>query len=152
MSLPELHFVEEVRSIELNFRLPEDRSHMQHKAPTGDEDHRRFRHQAHPGDFHLENFAVEDFLVTVYQPDNFRPYIFSIFSAHIPNLRKQWLLFDLLSAESITGQIDNCLFSLHRPQSIGRTSEEDYRDTAWKRMVSERYDVRSVRFFFLALT
>lgn len=81
--------------------------------------------------------------MTVYQPDNFRPYTFSIFSAHIPNLRKQWLFFDLLSAASITGQVDNCLFSLHKPQSIGRTSEGDLHDCTWKRMVSSSWLVPS---------
>lgn len=41
-----------------------------------------------------------------------------------------------MSAESITGQVDNCLFSLHKPQSIGRTSEQDLLDVRWSRMVS----------------
>jgi distribution and morphology protein 31 len=50
-------------------------------------------------------------------------------------LRKQWLFFDMLSADLVTGQVDNCLFSLHKPQSIGRTSEEDLKDCSWKRMV-----------------
>lgn len=40
-----------------------------------------------------------------------------------------------MSADSITGQVDNCLFSLHKPQSIGRTSEEDLKDAEWSRMV-----------------
>ncbi len=44
--------------------------------------------------------------MTVYQPNDFRPFNFSIFSAHIPKLRKQWLFYDLLSADSITGQVD----------------------------------------------
>lgn len=81
-----------------------------------------FRHAARPGDFCLESLIIEDFLVTIRQPNSFRPYTFSIFNANIPKLRKQWLFYDLLASESITGQIDNCLFSLHRPQSIGRTN------------------------------
>lgn len=134
-----------------------DRSHIRYdpKAPL---DRFAYRHEAHPGDFELENLQVEDFLVTVYQPDHFRPvslsrwmynaidciltldllrqYTFSIFNADIRKLRKQWLFYDLLSADSITGQVDNCLFSLHKPQSIGRTSEEDLKDVEWARMVS----------------
>lgn len=62
-------------------------------------------------------------------------YTFSVFHADIPRLRKQWLFYDLMSADAVTGQIDNCLFSLHRPQSIGRTSEEDLRGARWARMV-----------------
>lgn len=34
------------------------------------------------------------------------------------------------------GQFDNCLFSLHKPQSIGRTTEKDLQDGQWARMVS----------------
>lgn len=63
-------------------------------------------------------------------------YTFSIFNADIPRFRKQWLFYDLMSAESVTGQVDNCLFSLHKPQSIGTTSEEDLKNEGWSRMVS----------------
>lgn len=64
---------------------------------------------------------MHDLLVTIYQPSAFRPFNFSIFDATVPKLRKQWLFYDLLSADSITGQVDGCLFSLHKPQSVGRT-------------------------------
>ncbi|ETS62552.1 hypothetical protein PaG_03187 [Moesziomyces aphidis] len=94
------------------------------------------------GDFELESLVVEDFLVTVYQPNDFRPFNFSIFSAHIPKLRKQWLFYDLLSADSITGQVDGCLFSLHKPQSISRTVEQDREmiHSKWKTMSRMRVD------------
>ena len=47
-----------------------------------------------------------------------------------------------MSAESIVGQIDNCLFSLHRPQSIGRTTfeEESAELSKWSRMSRFRID------------
>jgi mitochondrial distribution and morphology protein 31 len=51
-------------------------------------------------------------------------------------LRKQWLFYDLMKAEGVVGQFDNCLFSLHRPQSIGRTNEQDAKDGGWSTMVS----------------
>jgi len=92
-----------------------------------------FRHPS-PG-FELESLQLEDVLVTVYQPQ-FRPYTASIFHADFRLLRKQWLFYDLLSAKSIVGQFDNCLFSLHEPQSISRTMSEDLKDTQWKRMVT----------------
>lgn len=79
-----------------------------------------FRHEARPGDFQLESMNVEDALVTVYQPGGQRPYNVSIFNASIGPLRKAWLFYDLMSAEAITGQFDNCLFSLHMPQKIGK--------------------------------
>ncbi|KAH8921646.1 mitochondrial distribution and morphology protein family 31/32 [Atractiella rhizophila] len=116
-----------------------DRSHIQYD-PDVIFDRTTFRHKAAPGDFHLESFRIEDFLVTVHQPANFRPFIFSIFEARMRQLRKQWLFFDLLSADSIIGQVDNCLYSLHKPQSIGRTSEMDLKDGTWKKMSRFRVD------------
>lgn len=104
-----------------------------------------FRHQSLPGDFQLESAKFEDVLVTVYQPSDFRPYTVSIFRADLNKLRKQWICLDFLQAENIVGQIDNCLFSLHRPQAIGRTVETDMKDVPWARMVSfMRFQTRVV--------
>ncbi|KAF8629849.1 hypothetical protein AX15_003212 [Amanita polypyramis BW_CC] len=96
-----------------------------------------FRHEAGPGDFHLESMQLEDLLITVYQPGNFRPYTASIFRADIRTFRKRWLFYDFLAAENVVGQFDNCLFSLHKPQSIGRTTETDGN---WARMTRFRID------------
>ncbi|EPQ28437.1 uncharacterized protein PFL1_04263 [Pseudozyma flocculosa PF-1] len=110
--------------------------------PAKPYDPRAARREARHGDFELESLLIEDFLVTIYQPNDFRPFNFSIFNARIPKLRKQWLFYDLLSAESITGQIDGCLFSLHKPQSIGRTVEKDKEmiHNKWKSMSRLRID------------
>ncbi|BGP22367.1 Mitochondrial distribution and morphology protein 31, mitochondrial precursor [Rhodotorula toruloides] len=116
-----------------------ERSHIVYD-PNAPKDRFAYRNKPRPGDFWLEGLKIEDFLVTIYQPENFRPYTFSIFNADIPRLRKQWLFYDLMSAEAVTGQIDNCLFSLHKPQSIGRTSEEDLKDARWSRMSRFRID------------
>ncbi|GAA6008187.1 mitochondrial distribution and morphology protein [Rhodotorula paludigena] len=116
-----------------------ERSHIVYD-PLAPKDRFAYRNKPRPGDFWLEGLQIEDFLVTIYQPENFRPYTFSVFHADIPRLRKQWLFYDLMSADAVTGQIDNCLFSLHRPQSIGRTSEEDLRGARWARMSRFRID------------
>lgn len=42
-----------------------------------------FRHQYQPGDFELEKLQLEDVLVTVHNPGDFRPYTASIFRADI---------------------------------------------------------------------
>ncbi|KAK7692490.1 hypothetical protein QCA50_004115 [Cerrena zonata] len=99
-----------------------------------------YRHVSQPGDFELESLQIEDLLITVYQPGGFRPYTASIFRADIQTFRKQWLFYDFLSAENVVGQFDNCLFSLHRPQSIGRTTEQDLKDGKWGRMSRFRID------------
>ena len=98
-------------------------------------DPKTFRHIPRPGDFELESLQLEDVLITVYQPGGFRPYTSSIFRADIRTFRKQWMFYDFLRAENVVGQFDNCLFSLHKPQSIGRTNEQDLLDGKWSRMV-----------------
>ncbi|KAF8070457.1 mitochondrial distribution and morphology protein-domain-containing protein [Lyophyllum atratum] len=111
-----------------------------HWDPDNPPDPAEFRHKAHPGDFELESLQLEDVLVTVHQPGNFRPYTASIFRADFRLFRKRWLFYDFLRAENIVGQFDNCLFSLHKPQSIGRTTEMDLRDGEWARMSRIRID------------
>ncbi|EKM54190.1 uncharacterized protein PHACADRAFT_96531 [Phanerochaete carnosa HHB-10118-sp] len=111
-----------------------------HWDPENPLDPASFRHQARQGDFELESFQLEDLLVTVYQPGSFRPFTASIFRADIRTFRKQWLFYDFLSAENVVGQFDNCLFSLHKPQSIGRTTEQDLKDGQWARMSRLRID------------
>nr|XP_018266640.1 mitochondrial distribution and morphology protein 31 [Kwoniella dejecticola CBS 10117]OBR88798.1 mitochondrial distribution and morphology protein 31 [Kwoniella dejecticola CBS 10117] len=83
-----------------------------------------FRHETRSGDFEFDSFQVEDALITVYQPGGQRPYNVSIFNAMIGPLRKRWLFYDLMCAEGMTGQFDNCLFSLHMPQKLGKTRED----------------------------
>ncbi|KAJ3757798.1 mitochondrial distribution and morphology protein 31 [Lentinula raphanica] len=99
-----------------------------------------FRHKSHPGDFELDSLQLEDVLITVYQPGGFRPYTASIFHADIRTFRKKWMFYDFLSAENIVGQFDNCLFSLHKPQSIGRTMGSELQDGDWARMSRIRID------------
>lgn len=50
------------------------------------------------------------------------------------------MFYDLIRAENIVGQFDNCLFSLHRPQSIGRSTEQDVKDGDWGIMSRIRID------------
>ena len=49
-----------------------DRSHIK-TDPNANPDRRAYRHKPHPGDFDLSGLTLEDVLVTVYQPDRFRP-------------------------------------------------------------------------------
>ncbi|KAL7747731.1 Mitochondrial distribution and morphology protein 31, mitochondrial precursor [Sorochytrium milnesiophthora] len=94
------------------------------------------------GDFELEHFVIEDMFVTVLNPlpaaaaapsaapaliDSSKTavipsYTVSIFSARLPRFRKQWLLYDIICADSIVGMFDDCLFNLHAPQQDFRFS------------------------------
>lgn len=95
-----------------------------------------YRHESYPGDFELNFLQLED-VITIYQPGGFRSYTASIFRADFRVFRKKWMFYDFLSAENIVGQFDHCLFSLHKPQSIGSTRESDLQDGDWVRTVRQ---------------
>ncbi|KAI9766530.1 MAG: Mitochondrial distribution and morphology protein 31, mitochondrial precursor [Geoglossum simile] len=84
---------------------------------SGDVDFRIYRHEHNSGDFELDSFKMEDLLVTVHQPNGFRPFNVSIYSCELPQLRKQWLFYDFLSANTMNGSIDNSLFTIHPRQT-----------------------------------
>ncbi|KAI8973171.1 mitochondrial distribution and morphology protein family 31/32 [Mycotypha africana] len=68
-----------------------------------------------PGDFEIDRLSLEDLSVIVFMPKGFRPFPLSVIYAHLSRLRKQWLLYDFLCADSIIGSIDSSLFSIHTP-------------------------------------
>lgn len=87
-------------------------------------DPRTYKHVHHPGDFELDSFKMEDLLVTVYQTKNFRPFSVSIYSCDLPQLRKQWLFYDFLSANMMSGSFDNSLFTIHPRQTHNYTQSQ----------------------------
>ncbi|KAF2440898.1 hypothetical protein P171DRAFT_465575 [Karstenula rhodostoma CBS 690.94] len=109
-------------------------------------DPRSYKHTHQPGDFELESFKMEDLLVTIYQPNNFRPISVSIYSCDLPQLRKQWLFYDFLSANMMSGSFDNSLFTIHPRQTHNYTGAQlnDGRDTddgaTWKKQSRIRID------------
>ena len=87
---------------------------------TGDYvDPRTYKHEHNPGDFEIDSFKLEDLLVTVHQPHGFRPFSISIFSCDLPQLRRQWLFYDFLSANIMSGSFDESLFTIHPRQMHG---------------------------------
>ncbi|KAF2156874.1 hypothetical protein K461DRAFT_272964 [Myriangium duriaei CBS 260.36] len=84
-------------------------------------DPKSYRHEHNTGDFEIDNFKLEDLLVTVYQPNSFRPFSVSIFSCELPRLRKQWLFYDLMSASMMSGSFDDSLFTIHPRQAHNHT-------------------------------
>lgn len=87
-------------------------------------DPRSYKHEHNPGDFEIESFKMEDLLVTVHQPHGFRPFSVSIFSCDLPRLRKQWLFYDFLSANMMSGSFDESLFTIHPRQTHGLTGSQ----------------------------
>ncbi|KAI4259433.1 MAG: hypothetical protein LQ352_000741 [Teloschistes flavicans] len=82
-------------------------------------DPRTYKHEHNPGDFEIDSFKLEDLLVTVHQPHDFRPFSISIFSCDLPRLRRQWLFYDFLSANTVSGSFDDSLFTIHPRQTHG---------------------------------
>ncbi|KAI9727832.1 MAG: Mitochondrial distribution and morphology protein 31, mitochondrial precursor [Cirrosporium novae-zelandiae] len=111
------------------------------------DDPKSFRHEYNPGDFEIESFKLEDLLVTVHQPNNFRPFSVSIFSCDLPQLRKQWLFYDFLSANTMSGSFDNSLFTIHPRQTHSFTGEqlgENGQPNPWKKQTRLRIDSLNV--------
>lgn len=109
-------------------------------------DPRSYRHVHQPGDFEIESFKLEDLLVTIYQPDGFRPFSVSIFQCDLPQLRKQWLFYDFLSANNMSGSYDDSLFTIHPRQSHGVSPSRQLsasgksNGVGWKKMSRLRID------------
>jgi mitochondrial distribution and morphology protein 31 len=122
-----------------------DRTHVEWTDDYSDP--KSYRHEHHPGDFEIDSFKMEDLLVTIYQPNNFRPFAVSIFSCDLPQLRKQWLFYDFLSANMISGSFDNSLFTIHPRQTHNFTGaqltdsgEENAKESLWKKQSRIRID------------
>jgi distribution and morphology protein 31 len=120
-----------------------DRTHVKHTTEYVDP--KSYKHEHKTGDFELDSFKMEDLLVTVYQPDSFRPFQISIFACDMPRLRQQWLFYDFISANNISGSIDNSLFTLHPRQTqnytdakLGTITIEG--EMGWKKQTRLRID------------
>ncbi|ODQ66566.1 hypothetical protein NADFUDRAFT_45996 [Nadsonia fulvescens var. elongata DSM 6958] len=117
-----------------------DRRHV-HWEPN--DDPRKYKNVHSPGDFEIENFKMEDALFTLYQPDGFRPFNVSIFNCDLPQFRKNWLFYDLLSANNMSGSYDNSLFTIHPRQVHGTASfsEDSSNDnSSWTKITRLRVD------------
>lgn len=106
-----------------------------------------YRHKHEPGDFEIEHFKLEDLLVTIHQPGGFRPFSVSIFSCELPQLRKQWLFYDFLSASHMSGSFDGSLFTIHPRQIHGVPAGDEHHAAqnfgepgAWKKFSRLRID------------
>ncbi|KFA64669.1 hypothetical protein S40285_06164 [Stachybotrys chlorohalonatus IBT 40285] len=106
-----------------------------------------YRTQHRPGDFEIESFKLEDLLITIHQPGGFRPFSVSIYSCELPQLRKQWLFYDMLSANHMSGSFDGSLFTIHPRQVHGTVSSHDHGAAfgfgdpeAWKKFSRLRID------------
>ncbi|KAL8986417.1 MAG: hypothetical protein Q9205_000082 [Flavoplaca limonia] len=104
-------------------------------------DPRTYKHEHSPGDFEIDSFKLEDLLVTVHQPHNFRPFSVSVFSCDLPRLRRQWLFYDFLSANMMSGSFDESLFTIHPRQTHGNIETQLGGDSEhWKKHSRLRID------------
>ena len=124
-----------------------DRTHV---FSTGEYiDPKSYRHEHQPGDFEIESFKVEDLLINFQQPHSARPFMVSIYNGDLPRLRKQWLFYDLLSANSMTGEYDRSLFTIHPRQTHTYTgaqlnTDEDDDSEPWLKHSRIRVDALNI--------
>ncbi|KAJ9198827.1 hypothetical protein DTO164E3_4917 [Paecilomyces variotii] len=126
-----------------------DRTHVHWS--DDDLDPKSYRHEHNPGDFEIDSFKMEDLLVTVHQPNNFRPFSVSIYSCDLPQLRKQWLFYDFMSCNMMSGSFDNSLFTIHPRQTHSYTGaqlndgiEENGKPNPWKKHSRIRVDALNI--------
>lgn len=103
-------------------------------------DPKTYRHEHNIGDFEIDGFKMSDVLLTVYQPNRFRPFTVSVFACELPRLRKQWLFYDFLSANTMSGSFDESLFTIHPVQSHGRSDGSLGDPSLWKKQSRLRMD------------
>ncbi|ODV91895.1 hypothetical protein CANCADRAFT_55666 [Tortispora caseinolytica NRRL Y-17796] len=102
-------------------------------------DPRSYRRSHKPGDFEMEHVTVDDLLVTLLQPNDFRPFQVSVFSCDLSHLRKQWLFYDILSANHISGSYDDSLFTIHSRQTVPNGDTLDA-NSPWSKINRLRID------------
>lgn len=122
-----------------------DRTHVKPRPEDVGRDPKSYRHEHNIGDFEIEHFKMEDVLITVYQPNNFRPFTVSVYNCELPRLRKQWLFYDFLCANNMSGSFDGSLFTIH-PRQVHSTTgallvggHEEFAST-WKKHSRIRID------------
>lgn len=110
-------------------------------------DPKSYRHEHDTGDFEIDDFKMSDVLLTVHQPNDFRPFSVSVFNCELPRLRKQWLFYDFMNANNMSGSFDDSLFTVHPRQVHGHTGvalTPDGREhgdvTQWKKHSRLRID------------
>ncbi|ANB12896.1 Mdm31p [Sugiyamaella lignohabitans] len=104
-----------------------------------DMDPKSYKNKYKKGDFELESFKMEDALVTLYQPGGVPPFEVSIFNCDLPQLRKHWLFYDILSANNMSGSYDNSLFTIH-PRQMRAYTEDEGSESPWKTINRLRID------------
>ena len=108
-------------------------------------DPKSYRHTHNTGDFEIDAFKMEDVLLTVYQPREFRPFTVSVFNCELPRLRKQWLFYDFMNANNMSGAFDGSLFTVHPRQLHSTTGAlliegSESGEKAWKKHSRLRID------------
>ncbi len=119
-----------------------DRTHVRWAK---DDDPRNYKNIHRQGDFEISNFKMNDVLFTLAQPSGFRPFNVSIYSCDLPILRKNWLFYDFLNANNISGSYDESLFTIHKRQRINDFKDDSAdKNSPWKRVTRCRVDALNV--------
>eukprot|EP00834_Sanchytrium_tribonematis_P005368 NODE_321_length_9805_cov_0.700185.p2 type:complete len:557 gc:universal NODE_321_length_9805_cov_0.700185:5396-3726(-) len=72
--------------------------------------------EPHSEDIVIDGLKVSDLSLNILYKD-FRPIKIDVFHGSTAKFRKNWIVYDLLKSDSISGMYDNCLFSLNKIES-----------------------------------
>ena len=103
-----------------------DRTHVMWKK---DDDPRNYKNFYKPGDWEIENFKIEDVLLTIYHPNGFRPCQLSIYNADLDIFRKNWFMLDVMTCNHLSGCYDGSLFTVNKISNFDTFKEESMIDT-----------------------
>lgn len=98
-----------------------DRTHVVWKK---NDDPRNYKNFYKPGDWEIENFKIEDVLLTIYHPNGFRSCQLSIYNADLDLFRKNWLMLDILTCNHLSGCYDGSLFTINKISNFDSFKEE----------------------------
>lgn len=71
--------------------------------------------------YELSNFKLRDSHIEIYEEENDIPLRISIFNCDLPRLRGSQVLFDFLNSTSISGAINESLFTLYKRQNFNNS-------------------------------
>lgn len=122
-----------------------DRTHVKRREGDENIDPKSYRHEHNPGDFEIDSFEMRDVTLTVYQPNSFRPFQVMVHDCKLPRLRKQWLFYDFLCANTAHGTFDGSMFALshrsvHSTTGVALIDGREDGPSQWKKHSTLRID------------
>ncbi|ODQ60290.1 hypothetical protein WICANDRAFT_42876 [Wickerhamomyces anomalus NRRL Y-366-8] len=91
--------------------------------------------------YELGNLKILDSFLKIYPKNGEKPLEFAIYNCELPKVRIQWLLVDFFNASTITGSVNNSLYTIHKRQhKYAYVSDIEDDLNPWKRITRLKLD------------